>query len=180
MKFSIIAVALLAAIVKASPIPDTEVAKDEVRPVENSATLSNPAASNSDMLVYTDELTDHVERQGKACAAGLKVSGFARIADYTVYGHDFSGDDLANLYNEGKFDNYGGPIVGGAFIRAGILPGHSEAFVQAQNANYYWHKAGSASDIIPALAPNSGYATYIMGDCSMFQSGSDIHDHCCQ
>ena len=111
MKFSIIAVALLAAIVKASPIPDTEVAKDEVRPVENSATLSNPAASNSDMLVvscaakffglvrvlkyfstscpqYTDELTDHVERQGKACAAGLKVSGFARIADYTVYGHD--------------------------------------------------------------------------------------------
>jgi hypothetical protein len=37
----------------------------------------------------------------------LKVYGYARIADYTVYGHDFSGDDLANLYKEGKFDNYG-------------------------------------------------------------------------
>lgn len=66
MKFSIIAVALLAAIVKASPIPDvdgstgvdittqatTEVAPDsaDVRPLENGKTLTDPSASRSGLF----------------------------------------------------------------------------------------------------------------------------------
>lgn len=38
----------------------------------------------------TSVLADHEERGGGACAAGLKVYGFARITDYTVQGYDVS------------------------------------------------------------------------------------------
>jgi hypothetical protein len=69
MKFSIIAVALLAAIVKAAPVPDvdgstgvditapatTVVAPDsnEVRPIEDGNTLTNPDASKSGLLTVS-------------------------------------------------------------------------------------------------------------------------------
>jgi hypothetical protein len=53
----------------------------------------------------------------------------------------------------------GGPIIAGAISRSSSLPGVSQAFVQSQNANYFWHKAGQASDFTSALVPNPGYAT---------------------
>jgi hypothetical protein len=125
MKFSIIAVALFAAILgQASPVPvdgstgvditapaTQEVASDTVRS-ESASTLSSQEESVSPLLVVslrlfvfdtcchllistafnqsTSVLTDHSERGGGACAAGLKVYGFARITDYTVQGHDVS------------------------------------------------------------------------------------------
>lgn len=131
---------------------------------------------------------------------GLRAFRFARIADYTVLGHDvcvrvaggrtlsnlvsfspqFSAHDLATQYADGKFDNYGGVAVGAAFIRAGLLPGPSEAFVQSQNANYFYHKQGDKAAIIAGLTPDTRYATYIMGGCDQFAGNADVFAHCCQ
>ncbi|KAJ9108283.1 hypothetical protein QFC19_002531 [Naganishia cerealis] len=195
MKFSIIAVALVAALLgKASPIPDVDgstgveitapatqdVADNAARPAAAEA-VSNMelAQAVSPMLVVDAAMSDHQERQGQVCAAGLKVYGYARIADYTIYGHDFNGGDLAAKYNEGKFDNYGGPIIAGALSRSSSLPGISQAFVQSQNANYFWHKSGSVRDVIGGLSPNSGYATYVLGDCWQFQKNPAVFAKCC-
>jgi hypothetical protein len=88
---------------------------------------------------------------------------------------------LTNLYKEGKFDNYGGPIIAGALARApGALPGTPNAFVQSQNANYFWHKTGDVSSIISSLIPDARFATYIAGTCDQFADGSDLYAHCCQ
>lgn len=79
------------------------------------------------------------------------------------------------------FDNYGGPIIAGALARApGSLPGQSNAFVQSQNANYFWHKSGDVNTIVNSLQPNSGYATYVAGSCTQFAEGSDLFAKCCQ
>ncbi|KAJ9100535.1 hypothetical protein QFC21_003578 [Naganishia friedmannii] len=172
MKFSIIAVALCAAILgQATPVP-----------ADTAAILTNEdvADAATPKLVTTDAYADHTALSGNACAPGLKVFGFARLADYTVRGHDFSGASLAASYNEGKFDNFGGPILAAALIRAGSLPGDSHAFVQSQNANYFYHKQGPVSYIIKDLAPDTGYATYIEGGCSQFSSNAAVFAKCCQ
>ena len=130
---------------------------------------------------------------------GLRAFGFARIADYTVLGHDvgthvnrgrthsysivlpqFSASDLATQYVDGKFDNYGGVATAAAYIRAGLLPGPSQAFVQSQNANYFYHKQGDKATIIAGLVPDTRYATYIMGGCDQFAGNPDVFAHCCQ
>ncbi|KAJ9108275.1 hypothetical protein QFC19_002523 [Naganishia cerealis] len=187
MKLSIVAVTLFAAILgKANPIPDlgittpatTEVAPDAGR-VETSDSLTNVAASDSPALVESSVFADHSQRTGTACPAGLKVFGFARLADYTVRGNDFSGEVLANLYKTGKFDNYGGPIIAGAIAQSGYLPSTSRVFVQAQYANYYYHKQGSVSNVLKGLTPDTGYATYVQGECSQF-SDPTVYAHCCQ
>lgn len=92
----------------------------------------------------------------------------------------FNGDDIAGKYNEGKFDNFGGPIVAGAFARSNSLPGFSQVFVQSQNANYFWHKNGFVSTVLPGLSPNTGYATYVLGDCSQFAKDDTLFAKCCQ
>lgn len=92
----------------------------------------------------------------------------------------FSGDALAVKYKEGKFDNYGGPIIAGALARSESLPGISQAFVQAQNANYFYHKNGDVSTIIAGLTPDPKYATYVLGSCNQFAKNADVFAHCCQ
>lgn len=92
----------------------------------------------------------------------------------------FSGGALAAKYKEGKFDNYGGPIIAGALARSESLPGISQAFVQAQNANYFYHKNGDVSTIIAGLTPDAKYATYVLGSCNQFANNADVFAHCCQ
>ncbi|KAJ9122387.1 hypothetical protein QFC22_001809 [Naganishia vaughanmartiniae] len=172
MKFSIVAVALFAAILgKASPVPQ-----------DAAAILTNVAVADAvtPKLVTSDAFANHDTLSGNSCSPGLKVSGYSRLADYTVRGHDFSGASLAALYNQGKFDNFGGPIIAGALAQAGYLPSTSRVFVQSQNANYFYHKQGSVAEVIKDLSPDTGYATYVQGSCSQFSNNAVLFAHCCQ
>ncbi|KAI5452709.1 hypothetical protein NCC49_000458 [Naganishia albida] len=117
---------------------------------------------------------------GGACPDGLKVLGFARLDGYEIRGFDFSDAEYAAVRAEGKYDNFGGPVIGGALIRSNSLPGQSEAFVQAKNANYFFHKRGSASSVVSGLSPNSRYDTYIQGTCAQFASNPTVFSKCCQ
>ncbi|KAJ9100532.1 hypothetical protein QFC21_003575 [Naganishia friedmannii] len=178
MKFSIIAVALIAAILgQAVPVPEDAL-------VETSASLTNieVAKADSSKVIVDESFASHVELHGSVCAPGLKVAGFARIADYTVYGSDFNGDELAARYASGYFDNYGGPIIARALAKSDALPGLSEVFVQAQNANYFWHKRGTVAQVIGGLSPNRDYATYVTGGCAQFSGDAyaAVYAKCCE
>jgi hypothetical protein len=142
--------------------------------------------------------------KGAPCPAGLKVAGFARLADYTVYGSDvsfrkrfphpstqtdaifshvqFDGTELATRYADGYFDNFGGPIIARALAKSGALPGgkSSHVFVQAQNANYFWHKSGTVAQVLGGLSPNRDYATYVEGGCAQFSGDVVAFDKCCE
>ena len=92
----------------------------------------------------------------------------------------FSQGDIAAVKASGKYDNYGGPRVASAFSRSNSLPGPSPVFVQAKNANYFYHKTGSTAEILADLVPDSRYATYVQGDCSQFASNPTLAAACCQ
>ncbi|KAJ9122384.1 hypothetical protein QFC22_001806 [Naganishia vaughanmartiniae] len=181
MKFSIIAVALFAAILgQAMPITDSSSADSTYIGTETPAAvvLSNQdAAGASPMYSESADLANHDDLAGSVCPPGLKVAGFARLADYTVYGSDFDGAALASRYANGFFDNFGGPIIARALAKSDALPGKSEVFVQAQNANYFWHKSGTVAQVIGGLSPNRDYATYVAGGCSQFTG--DVLAKCC-
>ncbi|KAJ9100551.1 hypothetical protein QFC21_003594 [Naganishia friedmannii] len=179
MKFSIIAVALFAAILgQAAPVPgDAPVAE-----TKDSLTNLEVAKETSPRVVVDPEMASHVALHGSVCSPGLKVAGFARLADYTVYGSDFNGDDLAARYASGYFDNFGGPIIARALAKSDALPSLSEVFVQAQNANYFWHKSGTVAQVIGGLSPNRDYATYVTGGCEQFSGDAyaAVYAKCCE
>ncbi|KAJ9127221.1 hypothetical protein QFC24_001459 [Naganishia onofrii] len=184
MKFSIVAVALFAASLgQAIPIPDDAATGSAytVTTSDTSAILTslNTASDISPKLVSSDALASHTELHGTVCPAGLKVAGFARLADYTVYGSDFDGATLATRYATGYFDNFGGPIIARALAKSDALPSPSHVFVQAQTANYFWHKKGTVAQVIGGLSPNRDYATYVEGGCAQF-SGTDAYAKCCE
>jgi hypothetical protein len=92
----------------------------------------------------------------------------------------FSDSEYASVRAQGKYDNFGGPVLAGALIRSNSLPGQSEAFVQSKNANYFFHKKGSAGSVVSGLSPNSGYDTYVQGTCAQFASNAAVYSKCCQ
>jgi hypothetical protein len=106
MKFSIIAVALCVAIFgQASPIPDETAAILTNKDVADAATSKLVVSLSSDASLdheanmgalqqVSDDFANHDKLAGNACKPGLKVSGFARIADYTVRGNDVSLPEL--------------------------------------------------------------------------------------
>ncbi|KAJ9096880.1 hypothetical protein QFC20_006349 [Naganishia adeliensis] len=93
---------------------------------------------------------------GGPCPAGLKVFGCSRIEGFSIRGEDY-----ASVRAQGKYDNFGGPVLAGALIRSGSLPGQSEVFIQSKNANYFYHKKGGGA--LKFLYPDPGYDLYFQG-----------------
>ncbi|KAJ9127229.1 hypothetical protein QFC24_001467 [Naganishia onofrii] len=91
----------------------------------------------------------------------------------------FDGAELAKRYARGLFDNFGGPIIARALAKSDALPGTCQVFVQAQNANYFWHKSGTVAQVIGGLSPNRDYATYVQGGCAQFK-GTVAFAKCCE